>query len=181
MTTQTEALKLALECAERCENIDGMYSWSDTITAIKEALAKPEQEPVYVQLRHKTEYGMSEWGSPIDPKERHSKWADSVEMRLLYTDPPPPPPQQQQSMARPRFNCWSTNDGDSWVDDPADADVLYATLGDEPQVGDEFEIIAGWRSVKAKYRVTKAGVDGDCAVECISHPQENAHDTKEQP
>ena len=39
-----EALKLALECAERCEEIDGMYSWSATITAIKEALAQ-EQEP----------------------------------------------------------------------------------------------------------------------------------------
>jgi hypothetical protein len=35
-----EALKLALECAERCEAIDGMYSWSATITAIKEALAE---------------------------------------------------------------------------------------------------------------------------------------------
>ena len=33
-----EVLKLALECAERCEAIDGMYSWSATITAIKEAL-----------------------------------------------------------------------------------------------------------------------------------------------
>ena len=42
--TQTEALKLALECAERCESIDGMYSCADTITAIKEALAQPEQE-----------------------------------------------------------------------------------------------------------------------------------------
>jgi len=45
-----EALKLALECAERCEAIDGMYSWSATITAIKEALAQTElckygQEP----------------------------------------------------------------------------------------------------------------------------------------
>ena len=46
MKTQTEALTLALECAERCESIDGMYSWTDTITAIKEALAQPEQEPV---------------------------------------------------------------------------------------------------------------------------------------
>jgi len=39
-----EALKLALECAERCEAIDGMYSWSATITAIKQALAQT-QEP----------------------------------------------------------------------------------------------------------------------------------------
>ena len=40
-----EALKMALECAERCEEIDGMYSWIATITAIKEALAQT-QEPV---------------------------------------------------------------------------------------------------------------------------------------
>ena len=41
-----EALKLALKCAERCDAIDGMYSWSETITTIKAALAQPEQEPV---------------------------------------------------------------------------------------------------------------------------------------
>jgi hypothetical protein len=53
-----EVLKLALECAERCEHIDGMYSWTNTITAIKEALREHamrevqrlgqeiEQEPV---------------------------------------------------------------------------------------------------------------------------------------
>jgi uncharacterized protein involved in tolerance to divalent cations len=44
MTKLDEVLKLALECAERCESIDGMYSWSDTITAIKEALAQLEQK-----------------------------------------------------------------------------------------------------------------------------------------
>ena len=43
---QTEALKLALECAERCEAIDGMYSWSATITAIKEALKEHAMKEV---------------------------------------------------------------------------------------------------------------------------------------
>ena len=38
-----EVLKLALECAERCESIDGI-DWSDTIDAIKEALAQPKRE-----------------------------------------------------------------------------------------------------------------------------------------
>ena len=33
------AMQQALECAERCESIDGMYSWADTITALREALA----------------------------------------------------------------------------------------------------------------------------------------------
>lgn len=40
MLIDEDAVKLALECAERCEAIDGMYSWSETITAIKEALAE---------------------------------------------------------------------------------------------------------------------------------------------
>ena len=43
--TKDEALKMALECAERCESIDGI-DWSDTIDAIKEALAQPKQELV---------------------------------------------------------------------------------------------------------------------------------------
>ena len=46
--TKDDALKMALECAERCESIDGI-DWSDTIDAIKEALAQPEQEPVRLQ------------------------------------------------------------------------------------------------------------------------------------
>ena len=40
MRIDEATVKLALECAERCEAIDGMYSWSETITAIKEALAE---------------------------------------------------------------------------------------------------------------------------------------------
>ena len=48
-----EVLKLALECAERCEAIDGMYSWSATITAIKDALAQT-QEPVQARTVHIT-------------------------------------------------------------------------------------------------------------------------------
>jgi hypothetical protein len=52
----------------------------------------PVQEPVYVQLRHIDEDGdASPWGQPLDPKERHTKWAKGVEMRLLYTTPPAQP------------------------------------------------------------------------------------------
>jgi len=43
---QIDTMKLALECAERCEAIDGMYSWSATITAIKEALAEHAMQEV---------------------------------------------------------------------------------------------------------------------------------------
>jgi hypothetical protein len=55
---------------------------------LRAELSAAQAEPVYVQVRHKTEYGMSEWGVPLDPKEQHSTWADGVEMRLLYTTPP---------------------------------------------------------------------------------------------
>ena len=40
MLIDEATVKLALECAERCEAIDGMYSWSETITAIKETLSE---------------------------------------------------------------------------------------------------------------------------------------------
>jgi len=59
------------------------------IAAIKQAVSAPTvQEPEYVQLRHIDEHGdASPWGQPLDPKERHTKWAKGVEMRLLYITP----------------------------------------------------------------------------------------------
>jgi hypothetical protein len=62
------------------------------ITTLQEALAEQQaqQEPVYVQTRHKD---FTEWGTPLDPKYRHSKWAEGVEMRLLYATTPPAPAQ----------------------------------------------------------------------------------------
>ena len=50
MSTHKEALTLALECAERCESIDGMYSWTDTVTAIKEVLAQPAVAEQHKQM-----------------------------------------------------------------------------------------------------------------------------------
>jgi hypothetical protein len=64
----------------------------EALTACEQALAAPVQEPEYVQLRHTDEDGdASPWGQPLDPKERHTKWAKGVEMRLLYTTPPAQP------------------------------------------------------------------------------------------
>jgi hypothetical protein len=58
----------------------------------EQAIAEPVREPVYVQLRHIDDDGdVSPWGQPLDPKERHTKWAKGVEMRLLYTTPPAQP------------------------------------------------------------------------------------------
>ena len=83
--TEREALKLALKCAERCESIDGMYSWADTITAIKEALAQPsvsvEQEPVA--------HSVVEPLRPDEYQRRVSvKWVGQPVAGPLYTTPP---------------------------------------------------------------------------------------------
>jgi len=85
-------------------------------------------------------------------------------------------PQQeaQEQAAVPRFNCWTTNDGDSWFDHPADSQAIYDCLGNDAKVGDEYELTAGWRSVTARYRITEVVGDGEeYEVECISHQQEN--------
>ena len=64
-----EALKLALECAERCEEIDGMYSWSATITAIKEALAQT-QEPLIGCVNHDCDKCKAQTQEPV------AHWSD---------------------------------------------------------------------------------------------------------
>ena len=80
----------------------------------------------------------------------------------------------QEPVAVPRFNCWSTNEGDSWFDHPADSQAIYDCLGNNAKVGDEYELTAGWESVTARYRITEVvGDDEEYEVECISHPQEN--------
>ena len=78
----------------------------------------------------------------------------------------------QEPATVPRFNCWSTNEGDSWFDHPADSQAIYDCLGNDAKVGDEYELTAGWKSVTARYRITEVVGDGEeYEVECISHPQ----------
>jgi len=91
-----EALKLALECAERCENIDGMYSWSDTISAIKDALAQPEQEPVALETVYETIIQWDEGGGKRSRRELARRIAS------LYTTPPTQPScSQRQCNVKP--------------------------------------------------------------------------------
>lgn len=72
------------------------------------------------------------------------------------------------------FDCFSSNEGDTWHDYPADSQIIEDVFGgDMPVVGDEYEITAGWCGVTAKYRITSVNNDGECEAECISHPQEN--------
>ena len=75
------------------------------------------------------------------------------------------------------FNTWSPNEGDTWYEHPADAQIIEDVFGgDIPVVGDEYEIAAGWNCVRARYRITSVTEDGDCEVECVSHPQGDAAD-----
>jgi hypothetical protein len=89
------------------------------LEAARAALKPLVAEPVYVQVRHKTEYGMSEWGVPLDPKEQHSTWADGVEMRLLYTTPP------FTSIGVQRHKFWGAGEPDCPRDIKAPNGELY--------------------------------------------------------
>ena len=75
----------------------------------------------------------------------------------------------------PAFSCWSSGDGECWHTHPADACILDTVFSDgAPKVGDEYEVLAGWPSVEARYRITSVDEDGDVEVECISHAMEAA-------
>lgn len=80
---------------------------------------------------------------------------------------------EKQETSTQKFNCWSSDEGDSWFDHPADAQLLE-DVGAE-KVGDEFEVLAGWCCVTARYKVIKAPDDlnDEFEVECISHHEEN--------
>ena len=100
MTTQTEALKLALEALE----LDSFYGTKkqEAITAIKEALAQPEQEPV----AHMNQHGViHEAGYPWGPTNR---------LEPLYTTPPQRKPltdEQRKEIAKGwRGRNWTVGD-----------------------------------------------------------------------
>lgn len=74
-----------------------------------------------------------------------------------------------------KFDGWATKDGDTWYEHPADAQIIYDIFGDEPIVGAEYELVAGWSAVTARYRIVSVDGDGVCEVECVSHPEENVN------
>ena len=77
----------------------------------------------------------------------------------------------------PKFDGFSDSDGDYWYESPDDFNLLDSVGA--LKVGDEYEVLAGWNSVEAKYRVTKVPdeTSDDYEVECISHPNENVEPT----
>jgi hypothetical protein len=111
-----EVLKLALECAERCDHIDGMYSWSATITAIKEALSEHAM------------YEVQRLGQEIEQEPvAHQKWCASL-TQLLLSMPPQPAPCNCQ----PPQRTWVGLDHhdkkkfSSWLDHKSDDEVFTA-------------------------------------------------------
>lgn len=76
-------------------------------------------------------------------------------------------PQGAVAATLPPYNVFSDDDGDSWREHPADADFVEGL-----QLGDEFELLAGWRPVRVTFRVTKVPDDenDDYEVEEVTAP-----------
>ena len=98
--TKDEALKLALQALENLDGIDTetecvTIDVGEEITAIREALAQPDQEPVAAQHRFRhPQKTMPDWSAWQPCKIKHGRPAwefDSqgyeVEYRELYTSP----------------------------------------------------------------------------------------------
>jgi len=130
----------------------------DERDALKQDLAKLRAElATQVALVEKCMVAMNENADKGEKAE--------AELAMLKAQP------VQEPVALLPFDCWSTDDGDSWFEHPADAQIIYDLLGNAPKVGDEFELTAGWRSTTARYRITEITGDGeDFEVECVSHP-----------
>ena len=77
-----EALKLALEALERNDYL-GYQANQKAIAAIKEALAQPEQEPVFLIY--------DDAGGWIESNESEYRKTEEVNRWLLYTTPPKRP------------------------------------------------------------------------------------------
>lgn len=63
---------------------------------------------------------------------------------------------QQQAVAAPLppFDVFSNDDGDSWETHPASDNFVHGL-----QLGEEFELLAGWQPERVTFRVTKVPDD----------------------
>ena len=82
--TEREALKLALEALETLDRVVlATQRAEDAITAIKEALAQPEQEPVAYRSYGAMKNGLTGWRFATDKSTYH----DDPNQEPLYTTP----------------------------------------------------------------------------------------------
>ena len=83
--TKDEALKLALEALESCDGYSDQYfdvvKVDSALAAIKEALAQPEQEPVYLAWFYEEEGWFETTKDHYDITDEEDRW-------LLYPAPP---------------------------------------------------------------------------------------------
>lgn len=86
---------------------------------------------------------------------------------MLYSSASRHPAPQPAALQPLKFNTWTHNDGDSWFEHPSDAQIIYDTLGDNPKVGDEFQVRASVSSIHQTYRITSVSPDGECEVELV--------------
>ena len=114
--TKDEALKLALEALEMCEvpwtgTLD--HNLTEAITAIKEALAQPEQEPIgWLDSNDKLAEFMHK-----DLKAEHDKRDSSTPRAFqipVYTTPPQRKPPQFPTMLRKMSSAREVHD---WINE----------------------------------------------------------------
>ena len=161
---------------------DGMAGWI-SVDAI--ALARYKVVPAHESMFHRFAVVAGDGkqqlylGREVECENMARKFAGAFLDGAFYQANITPSTQAADSVQEPatvpRFNCWSTNECDSWFDHPADSQAIYDCLGNDAKVGDEYELTAGWKSVTARYRITEVVGDGEeYEVECISHPHENS-------
>jgi hypothetical protein len=106
-----EELQRALECAERCRDIDGMYWWGDVVDSLKAAL-EAKDEPVAWQYRDANDDGTWTAWTGCDKQLTESDWR---KVRPLYTTPQP----QRQPVVFPTMlrKMWSGGEVQAWLDE----------------------------------------------------------------
>jgi hypothetical protein len=97
-----DELQRALECAERCRDIDGMYWWGDVVDSLKATL-EAKDEPV--AWRTYTGRGYYIIDKTLEEAERN--WPDKPHTPL-YTTPPQRKPLTDEEM----WNLWNSQGSD---------------------------------------------------------------------
>jgi len=157
VTLQQAAMQQALEALERADKISGHANNRKAIAGLRQALAA-DTKPCACCGEGNARLSVTRVCDTCG-----SEYAGQAEMDMAKRI-------EAEPVAQP-FNTWSSNEGDSWYDDPADAQIIEDAFGgDMPVIGDEYEVLAGWRCVTARYRITFVSGDGDCEVDCVSHP-----------
>ena len=112
----------------------------------------------------------------LEPPPTEAQISAAEELRKSTGWPPHPQPAIQQEPVRmPDFDYYSPDDGDHWFDCPDDMEIVSQLSSGK--IGDEFDLLCGWRAVTERFRLVKVGdeTNDDYQVERIAdlsaHPQ----------